>query len=438
MRFMLAHFDEFKSTPSPELVKAKIGIASFEPPNIDETFDPAWFLTEIEKFCRFKAIENIVLEGIDLLMKGDEQQIEARVKEALAISIDRNSNKRYTRMNLTDLHQRPMPEYLIPGLLFERQIAMIYGEPGSLKSFIVLSLASKLAHGMRWDNQRLDKRRVIYVAGEGAPMMGLRRLGWLQHHGLPREDDGLDVVPMPVDLTDDEAVATFIREMQQDDDNVGLVIFDTLSTCTAGKNENAPEVATAAIDSVKRIIEALNSAAIIVHHPGKDTSRGARGHSSLLGNVDTMWKVERSGMSATLKVEKQKDGETFKTYHFNAVIQETGILDRRGDERTTLVLTEGQPPLPGVAGESITREEADRITIAGLIPINTPLSLNQLVPFVGGATLLGKRAGAIERVKAAIPFDRPVRIRTDNEVVELSRVIGTNRSQLVEKKLITD
>ena len=50
---------------------------------------------------------------------------------------------------------------------------------------------------------------------------------------------------------------------------------------------------------------------LLVHHSGKDTSRGARGWSGLKGAVDVELSVEKDDESKlhTLTVAKQKDGE---------------------------------------------------------------------------------------------------------------------------------
>ena len=87
VRFILGHAEEFKDIPRPALIHAKTGI---ELKGLDEygiTMNQDWFLEEIEKFCRYKALENVILEGYDLLQKGEDANIEARVKEAMTISL---------------------------------------------------------------------------------------------------------------------------------------------------------------------------------------------------------------------------------------------------------------------------------------------------------------------------------------------------------------
>ena len=75
---------------------------------------------------------------------------------------------------------------------------------------------------------------------------------------------------------------------------MALVVIDTLARALAGGNENAPEDMGALIGNAKRIQEATGAAVLFVHHSGKDTSRGSRGHSSLKGAADLEIEVTRT------------------------------------------------------------------------------------------------------------------------------------------------
>jgi hypothetical protein len=48
---------------------------------------------------------------------------------------------------------------------------------------------------------------------------------------------------------------------------------------------------------------------LVVHHSGKDQSKGARGSIALQGATDAVFALTRSGNAITVKNEKQKDGE---------------------------------------------------------------------------------------------------------------------------------
>jgi RecA-family ATPase len=52
----------------------------------------------------------------------------------------------------------------------------------------------------------------------------------------------------------------------------------------AGGNENAPDDMGALVRNIDRLRAETGAAVLLVHHTGKDTSRGARGHSLARGN----------------------------------------------------------------------------------------------------------------------------------------------------------
>jgi hypothetical protein len=365
---------------------------------------------------------------------GDRDQT---VSDKTAGTLAKNSAVRFRRHKMSDLKNRPTPKWLIRDLIFEQQLGVVYAPPGSFKSFVALDLCSRLAHGMAWNGKRLKPRRVLYVAGEGFPMLYNRRLAWFKHHSIPVADDGLEVVGSAVDLTSRESVAAFIVEMQQDCDELGLIVFDTLSTCTAGQNESDSAVMTSAIENAKLVGSVLGAAVLLIHHPGKDIGRGARGHSSLKGNVDTEWMITRSekDMRCTLKVTKQKDAEDGQLFHFTAHRVPLGLLDDDGEEMFSLALTPCEGPetsTTSLAGEQISREEADRITIATMMKTGEILSVNAAAKLICKSLGCKVRA-ASDRVQAAVPTEW-TSVRTNTGVAELRRVIVNEKSQQVEMR----
>ena len=343
---------------------------------------------------------------------------------------------RFQRHKMSDLKNRPTPKWLIRNLIFQQQIGLVYAPPGSFKSFVALDLCTRLAHGMEWHGKNLKPCRVLYVAGEGFPMFYNRRLAWFRHHSIPIADDGVEVVGSSVDLTSSASVAAFIVEMQLDSDGMGLIVFDTLSTCTAGKNESDSAVMTAAIENAKLIGSVLGAAVLLIHHPGKDIGRGARGHSSLNGNVDTEWLITRSekDMHCRLKVTKQKDAEDGQIFDFAAHRVPLGILDDDCEEMFSLAVTPCEERHGNLSGEILSAEEADRLSVACAMQPDQPMTLNELAPLVAHA--LGKRTSAIKRIKAAIP-EEWTRTRLAKHVAEIHRIEGANQSQVVEMRLLS-
>ena len=172
------------------------------------------------------------------------------------------------------MSQMTAPNWLIRHLLFQQQIAVAYAPPGSFKSFVAIALCSMLAHGMEWQGRKLMPHRVVYVAGEGFPMFRYRRQAWFKHNGISEQDDGFEVIQGAVNLTSTEEVLEFIEAMQGDCDGLGLVVFDTLSTCIAGQNECDSSVMSLAVKNAKLIGTRLKCA--VPHYSSSRQGCGAR------------------------------------------------------------------------------------------------------------------------------------------------------------------
>ena len=76
---------------------------------------------------------------------------------------------------------------------------------------------------------------------------------------------------------------------------------------------------------------------IVVHHTGKDASKGPRGHSSLFAALDGAIEVERSLKGRFWSAAKVKDGEDGKQVAFKLQVVELGV-DADGDPVTSCAI----------------------------------------------------------------------------------------------------
>jgi len=97
------------------------------------------------------------------------------------------------------------------------------------------------------------------------------------------------------------------------------VVIDTLARATTGGNENSGEDMGIALASCKAIHDATGALVCLIHHSGKDPTRGMRGWSGLLGAVDAELEIthNKDGSTRTVWVKKMRDGEDhFKLFDF--------------------------------------------------------------------------------------------------------------------------
>jgi hypothetical protein len=116
-----------------------------------------------------------------------------------------------------------------------------------------------------------------------------------------------------------------------------LVIVDTFAQVMPGANENAGEDVGRALAHCKGIHRATGAMVLLVHHSGKDASRGARGWSGLRAAADVEMEVVRADDRRSLTVTKMKDGEDGSEFGFRLETIVVGI-DSEGEEVSSCIV----------------------------------------------------------------------------------------------------
>lgn len=245
--------------------------------------------------------------------------------------------ERYKMMRRDAVFAMPPVEFLVDGLITDTGFTMMYGAPGTGKSFIAIDIALSVAHGQAWQGQGVKQGPVLYIAGEGIGGFGKRWKAWERHHGKADEPD-LYLLPTAVNFREPEDIARLVATIEDIDQPFSLVIVDTVARAIAGAEENSSTdmgLFVAACDEIKAL---TGGALLAVHHAGKDSSRGARGSTALLGAVDTSLMVGKSEDIVVLRTEKMKDAEPMDDINLrmvtvSATISETSVVLERTDEK---------------------------------------------------------------------------------------------------------
>lgn len=218
--------------------------------------------------------------------------------------------ERFAILSRDDLAALPPMRWIVRGVLPERGLAAIYGEPGSGKSFLALDLGARISSGLPdWFGRKIERRDVIYVALEGGRGIQSRQAAWDTHNGLRAER--IKFMISSFSLLSDEDVIGFADAVSAASTPGAVVIIDTLAQATPGADENAGKDMGLALQAAQRISEAVSGLVVLVHHSGKETSRGLRGHSSLNGAMDAVIYVGRDKTTGERKwrITKMKDAE---------------------------------------------------------------------------------------------------------------------------------
>jgi len=125
----------------------------------------------------------------------------------------------------------------------------------------------------------------------------------------------------------------------------------------AGGNENGPEDMTRFIGNLDTLRDLTGAHIMVVHHSGKDTAAGARGHSSLRAATDTEIELEITDTALRLaKTTKQRDMEPKPPVGFTLEVEELGF-DEDGDAVTTAIIK--------IASEDDVKEASNKKPLGG-------------------------------------------------------------------------
>jgi hypothetical protein len=200
-------------------------------------------------------------------------------------------------IRFADIQPRLDGRPLVKGFLEREQISLWVGETGCGKTFLLLDLSLHLAAGLDWFGRKVEQGFVVYVAAEAGRSIVNRVAAFKVAHGFNGRDIPFVAVTSPVDLChaaggDVDRLIDAINEAAQGSPPV-LVVIDTVSRALSGGNENAPDDMGAFVHSLDRLRDELHCHPAAVHHFGKETSKGSRGHSLLRCGIDTEVEIIR-------------------------------------------------------------------------------------------------------------------------------------------------
>ena len=93
-----------------------------------------------------------------------------------------------------------------------------------------------------------------------------------------------------------------------------------------GADENSATDMGKFVKSCDAVKEHCGCALLAIHHSGKDSSKGMRGSSALMGAVDTSLRIKKAGDQITLNMDKQKDAEPIEDQYYLMKIASTGTF----------------------------------------------------------------------------------------------------------------
>lgn len=229
---------------------------------------------------------------------------------------------------------------------------ILFGDPGSYKSFIALDVGIHCALGREWHGNPVKQGPVIYVAGEGHGGFARRLAAFEKANDLKlSEDTPLYFSQQAASLYNAES-AELVTEAIDDIANAtakpAMIIIDTLARNFGAGDENSTSDMNVFIEHVDRYLRSrYECTVLIVHHTGHANKERARGSMALKGALDFEFRVDKPdnvpGYKANLVCTKMKDAVEPPETWFEGESVVVGNFD--DDEMTSLVFKKTVAPI---------------------------------------------------------------------------------------------
>ena len=249
---------------------------------------------------------------------------------------------RYRILTASDVREMPPLSWLVRGVLPSNGLACVFGASGAGKSFVTLDLCAAVGSGSEWFGRRVSHAPVVYAALEGEHGFRQRVAAWEAYHAR-RLPEQLRFIMQGIDLRNPADVSELADAVTNSGSAGGLLVIDTLNRAASGADENSSADMGALIDAAKALQARLSGTVLLVHHTGKDSTKGLRGHSSLHAALDAAIEVVRNDDRREWRIAKAKDDADSLGHPFRLEVVEIET-DADGELVTSCVVVEDEQP----------------------------------------------------------------------------------------------
>ena len=305
-----------------------------------DPFDERHSFDAFELWCQFEHSGNVkeaVKAAATLLQVNPSQPSKTG-------SAEEPTEALFKRIGIDDVTP---PVWLVKSHIEEGTFAMVFGQSGAKKSFLVYDLACCIATGKGWHGHRVRQGAVLIIAGEGHGGLNRRLKGWEKYNQTNLADVPLYGNERPLILTDDAdigALVAYIDDRISVDGAPALIVVDTLARALGSADEKSGADINKLIAALTGVIQQYKCSILLVHHTGHSEAaqHRARGASELPAAVDHEFRVEaydeEGAIAGTLFTNtKSKDVALVEPVIFDMITVGLGVCDEDMVEIDTLV-----------------------------------------------------------------------------------------------------
>jgi AAA domain len=231
--------------------------------------------------------------------------------------------------------------YLIKGVISQGDIAFMFGDSGTMKSFVATDMVFHVATGMNWRGHRVDPNGcgVLVILGEGQSGYKKRIKAVIKHYALL--DAPIWIVPEPIALDREADILRVWIALAEENMGckIGLVLMDTFSLMLGSGDESSNSDVSQTLNALRKALS--GRAVLLIHHTGHGDKGRERGAYQIRGNADVRILVERDedgkGNVITVTNLKTKDDRLFEPINLGYEVIDLG-RDQDGDTVSSLVI----------------------------------------------------------------------------------------------------
>jgi hypothetical protein len=241
------------------------------------------------------------------LIEDGEAEVVRTIRDGWNYGADPKDAAGAMRLLSWDEATADVPERWVVPNLIPWGISVIGGKWKSLKSFLAVhEMLEAAAAGLR----------VVYIVAEGGGGFNKRLRAWMARHKKEGAQPNFKVVKRPVNFTASDAIkqlSEVVREFKPD-----VVVVDTLARCFGGGEENSARDMNRFVEGCDTLRLTFGCSVVVVHHVGKDATKGYRGSTALPGAVDMASMVRKSRCKefASWRCTDMRDHEEFSERFF--------------------------------------------------------------------------------------------------------------------------
>ncbi len=243
-----------------------------------------------------------------------------------------------------DIVANPIPiKWLIRPYLEQMVLGVLYGELGTMKSFLTLDMLLCIATGQPWGPSTfpVKPQPVAYVSAEGRGM-DRRIRAWSKHRAIPMDGVPFYALERALDLSETGRVVALADDIAALGIVPAVIAIDTLSRNKGSLDENTTSDMSTFFSLLDmHLRHRFGCSVLVVHHVGHGAKDRARGSYTIMADTDANYQIERPDpQNPTIKITtgRLKDAESPKPFNLKARVINLDTVDEDGEPETSLVL----------------------------------------------------------------------------------------------------